>query len=165
MGFKARARNNPSGMSRGLQKFMEFHKLEPKQCGEFSQSLVIPPQLYLAGPGKWITYRAAKWENKNHDYIHEFEKGVKVCVTARKGPPTVVPRTIRGSTTLVKLGKCLGFCFVDRDGNDVEAKVSRPPELYTTTSGRALLVVEDKRKLLAVIWGGKLAVEARGIVG
>jgi len=39
------------------------------------------------------------------------------------------------------------------------------PELYTIPAGTALLVVEDKRHVAAIIWGGALGVECRGIVG
>jgi hypothetical protein len=35
----------------------------------------------------------------------------------------------------------------------------------TGKDGKALVVVQGKRKVLALIWGGKLDVEPRGIVG
>lgn len=66
---------------------------------------------------------------------------------------------------LVRLGMCLGFAFEDDDGEH-EAQATAPlPELYCSTSGRTLLVVQNKRELVALIHGGALGVEARGIVG
>ena len=77
-----------------------------------------------------------------------------------------MPARIRNAETLTALGLCcLGFSYDSGDGV-VEAKVTKPyPELYTIPSGHALIVVQAKRKVLALIWGGKLRVERRGIVG
>ena len=66
---------------------------------------------------------------------------------------------------LVRLGLCLGFGFED-DNGEHEAQATSPlPELYCSTTGRTLLVVQSKRELVALIHGGALGVEARGIVG
>jgi hypothetical protein len=66
---------------------------------------------------------------------------------------------------LVRLGQCLGFEYESPSGA-IEAVTEPPlPELYTITTGRALLVIQGKRRICALIWGGKLRVESRGIVG
>ena len=66
---------------------------------------------------------------------------------------------------LVRLGLCLGFGFEDDDGEHEAQATSPLPELYCSTTGRTLLVVQSKRELVALIHGGALGVEARGIVG
>jgi hypothetical protein len=67
------------------------------------------------------------------------------------------------------LGKCLGYDFRDPkypDDDPIQAVAQDPlPELYCIPSGKVLLVVQDKRQLLAAIWGGALGVFARGIDG
>jgi hypothetical protein len=67
---------------------------------------------------------------------------------------------------LTLLGQCLGFAYYDPESDqEIEAKVTQPfPELYSIPSGKALLVIQSKRTVLALIWGGRLGVEARGIV-
>jgi hypothetical protein len=76
-----------------------------------------------------------------------------------------VPAFIRDADSLVLLGDCLGFTYENEYGEAIEASATNPlPELYTIPSGRALVVVQSKRTVLALLWGGKLGVEARGIV-
>ena len=82
------------------------------------------------------------------------------------GREIAVPSWLHGSEQLVLLGECMGYAYVDGDGAGVEAKSTAPlPELYTTPDGHALVVVQDKREVLALVWGGGLGVEWRGIVG
>lgn len=151
-------------LSNAVKKYLEFQDLDPKEIGEFSRSLQIPYSLHLAGEAKHVLYRSKKWGEKA-DYIHEHEGGVKVYLPSGNGKTVRVPLSIRNAKALVKLGDCLGFAFDDGEG-EVEAIPGRPlPELYTIPSGRALFVIEGKKKLVAMIWGGKLGVEARGIVG
>ena len=70
------------------------------------------------------------------------------------------------TTTLVRLGYSLGFGYQALDGDTVEAEVANPlPELLCDPSGRALLVVANKREFIAVFWGGYLDVTPQGIVG
>ncbi len=40
----------------------------------------------------------------------------------------------------------------------------RKPELYGTPSKRGLILVQDKKRALVVIYGGKMRIEDRGIV-
>lgn len=123
------------------------------------------------------------------NYIHEHDAGVRVYVpTGSKHPhgfdeyleipqqhrffecgfddkSIVAGRAGDLDFELVRLGKCMGFGYEDNDGEH-EAQATAPlPELYCSTSGRTLLVIQSKRELLALIHGGGLGVEARGIVG
>lgn len=158
----------PLDLSRGVKKYLEFHDLDVKDIGSFSAKLSIPPEGRLLGIGKWVTYRSDKWERpKKHDYIHDFGIGVR-CITFRgsTGSSVRVPVSYQRVETLVLLGTCLGFAFLNKDEEEIEAKTrGRKPELYCTPSGRALFVVQDKKQILAGMWGGKLGVESRGIVG
>lgn len=154
------------------EKYEEFHRYEPKKEGSFPASFKIPARLLCAGKGKFVTYRSAKVDpatlqkpRKPVDYIHEFNAGVHVYL-ADKNPDTSVPETFRDVGALVKLGDCLGFCVIDSDGEEVEAVGKRPlPELYCTTDGKCLFVIQDKKEVVAAIWGGALGVFARGIDG
>lgn len=163
---KKRFNPDPPDLDRGVRKFLEFNGMDLRSIGPFSTALSIPDGGYLLGPGKWITYRSDKWNDGRHDYIHEFGKSVKIVdFDGGEGSLVAVPSRFARAQTLVKLGTCLGFSFAQ--GREViEAKTrGRKPELYCTPCGRALFVVQDKQKFLTGMWGGKLAVESRGIVG
>jgi hypothetical protein len=151
--------------------YRDFHQNDPKRIGEFGGRLRIPARVRLAGPALEVLYRSDKRDPSTGkqprlpiDYIHEHEDGVEVYRVDGRSD-TDVPDFIRGTDALVLLGQCLGFAYDDDDGQEIEARVTRPlPELYTIPSGKALLVIQGKRTVLALIWGGRLGVEARGIV-
>ncbi len=161
-------------MSRAVSKYRAFHQQEPRKVGDFHPDLAIPDQAICVGPAVHVLYRSDKLNPTTGedegwiDYIHDHGAGVKVYRTDRSadGALVTVPAALRRATELYWLGDCLGFAYKDLEtGKKVEAKGTSPlPELYATTSGRALLVIQGKRRLLAMIWGGKLGVEPRGIV-
>lgn len=161
---------------RGLQMYETFHAREPRKVGRFPSSFEIPDEICVVGRAIHVAYRSDKRDpetgiipSKPVDYIHDHEKGVVVALTSddRAGEWRRTPASIADVDTLVYLGKCLEFKYRLRGGDEVLAEGRRPmPLLYATPAGKALFVVEhDKRKLLAVIWGGKLRIEWRGIVG
>lgn len=163
--------NPPSGSA--VRMYRDFHQYEPKKIGAFSSSFFIPGSVCLAGTAVNVMYRSGKKDpstlvkpKRPIDYIHDHDAGVKVYRTDQScgGPFHRVPEYIRKAQELVLLGECLGFVY--DDGQDcIEASPTNPyPELYTIPSGKALLVVQSKKKVLALIWGGRLGVEARGIV-
>lgn len=168
---------NPAGddnpdREKAIDKYVEFQRLTPNKVGEFAASFSIPTRMRKVGKAKWVTYRSDKIDpaterdpGKPIDYIHEHDAGV--CLYVPDGDlDTDVPHFITDVRALTKLGSCLGFAFVDADGNEGEGKGKRPlPELYCIPSGKALLVIQDKREILAIMWGGILGVEGRGIVG
>jgi hypothetical protein len=156
-------------------KYVQFHQHEPNKVGSFHRDLVIPADAYFVGVAKDVLYRSDKLNPETLedegwiDYIHEHDAGVRVYRFDREasevGTVRAVPKTHRAVRELTWLGNCLGFSYTDHAGNVVDAKGKKPlPELYTTPSGRCLLVIQNKRKLLAMIWGGRLGVEPRGIV-
>lgn len=160
-------------MQQAIAKYVEFHQLEPNEIGEFPSSFRIPTEAGVAGPALFVLYRSGKRDpltrivpDKPVDYIHEHEKGVKLYLPDETEEPVKkVPQWITRIKSLTRLGDCLGFGFL-QDGVEIEAEGTKPlPELYTIPSGKALLVIQGKRKVLALIWGGKLRVESRGIVG
>lgn len=155
-----------------VNKYVEFHQFEPTDIGEFSDSFSIPTKARYAGEALFVLYRSGKKDPLTlmtpidpRDYIHEHEDGVKLYRLDRVSPSRV-PNWIHEATALTLLGKCLGFAYTDKDGEEIEARGTDPlPELYCIPSGKALLVVEDKSRVVALLWGGKLRVESRGIVG
>lgn len=159
----------PSDFNDAVEGYRTFQKLEPREIGVF-RGLRFPPRLTHCGEAIHILYRSDKWENKNHNYIHEHDSNVMVCRPDSGGGPFLsVPHFITDAKTLYRLGECQGFRYKDHDDELVDAKVKRPyPELYTVPSGKALLVIETDRnpaRLAAAIWGGGLDVKDVGIVG
>jgi hypothetical protein len=158
-------------MSRAIKKYVDFHQHEPKKVGDFHPELVIPARAVCAGRAIDVLYRSDKLNPETLedegwiDYIHEHDGGVNLYLGDGDGPERAVPQFLRAARELTWLGKCLGLKFRDHDGKDHELRGTQPlPELYTTSNGKALLVIQSKRKLLAMVWGGRLGVEPRGIV-
>jgi hypothetical protein len=159
---------------RAIELYEEFHKFKPRQTGEFPASFEIPQHGFKVGTAKHVMYRSDKLHPLTHidegeiDYIHEHHAGVKVVrfdARARDGVAVKIPKWIWNTSALVKLGKCLGFQYKDAYGDEVDAEATEPlPSLYATPNGKALLVIQGRSKLIAVIYGGKLGVEPRGIV-
>jgi hypothetical protein len=151
-----------------------FHQKEPKKIGDFHPDLVIPAECICVGDAIHVLYQSDKLNPTTGedegviDYIHKHDRGVKIyrCDRGAQGELVTVPSWIRNATELEWLGDCNGFAYKSVvTGKKCEAEGTSPlPELYTTPSGKCLLVIQGKRRLLALIWGGKLGVEPRGIV-
>lgn len=165
-------RENPT--PKALRMYRGFHQLEPKKLGDFHPDLVIPDVCVCVGDALNVLYRSDKLNPETGedegmiDYIHEHSRGVRVyrCDNGAEGEITNVPAWIRNTKELVKLGDCNGFAYADIIGGKKRKANATPPypELYTTPSGKCLLVIQSKKRLLALIWGGRLGVEPRGIV-
>jgi len=168
----------PPEADEAVDKYVEFHRLEPRKIGEFPASFAIPETMFVGGTAKYVTYRSSKVDpeslrkpSRPVDYIHEHDAGVVVYVSDGHRPTASrvvehVPSEFREVAALTKLGECLGYCFVDEDGVKHEAEGRAPlPELYAVPSGKCLLVIQSKREVIAMIWGGGLGVYARGIDG
>lgn len=160
-----------------LDKYREFHRYDPKEIGAFPASFAIPDRLYRGGRAIFVTYQSSKVDpetlrkpRRPVNYIHEHDAGVvtyladaKVCGCTHAQP---VPEKYRDVDALVRLGHCMGFKFEDEHGEEHEAEAVAPlPELYTVPDGTALLVIQSRRTVLAMMWGGGLGVFARGIDG
>ena len=161
-----------------VAKYREFHRFAPTVIGEFESGFRIPRRARLAGSSKWVTYRSGKVDpatlrlpRKPVDYIHEHDAGVTTYVMPAPdfeptGKETEVPSFIVEAAALTRLGENLGFCFITPEGDEKVAEGADPlPELYTTPCGKGLVVIQDKREVLAMMWGGALGVFARGIDG
>ena len=158
--------------------FWEFHQLEPTKIYYGTApagwknnppapaiNLKIPKTLKCAGEALWVGYASTKWTGKRVNYIHDHEGGVN-CYRPDSGEyKEEVPYAATKAKTVVRLGECLGFGY-DDNGKEVIGKVKKPyPELYCTPDGSVLLVIENKSKIIAMMWGGNLNVTSRGIVG
>lgn len=161
-------------MRRAETKYVEFHSHDPNKVGSFHKDMKIPTRAKLAGDGINVLYSSDKLNPESGEdegwinYIHDHNRGVKVYRSDAhfSGESEDVPDWIHSETELTWLGDCLGFEYRDHEGYAVQGNATEPlPELYTTPNGRALLVIQDKRRVIALIWGGKLGVERRGIVG
>jgi hypothetical protein len=153
--------------------FRDFHRFDPREVGEFDEDLVIPEKVYKQGKAINVMYWSDKTDpetltrpRKQRAYIHDHESGVNTYLVEGEGKCVEVPSFIRKAEALVLMGPCIGFTFVDPNGDEISAECKDPlPELYATPNGRALLVIERKREIVAITWGGALGVEPRGIVG
>lgn len=173
-----RRRDLPPEVDAAIRKYEQFHRLPPKQVGAFPASFQVPETLYRAGRAVHVLYRSSKVDpetlrkpKRPVDYIHEhdrplFGQGVTCYLPEPDAGPLVrVPDRFRDVPALVRLGFCLGLCFEDGDG-ECELKGARPlPDLYATPDGKCLLVIQSRRDVLAMVWGGNLGVYARGIDG
>ncbi len=159
-------------------KYKEFHRYDPKEVGEFPASFRIPDRVYRAGTAKHVLYRSGKVDPETLrrprqpvDYIHEHDAGVACYVPRRQDAPDEavpvdVPRRFIDVEALTRLGYCLGFAFECPDGEVCEGEGRSPyPDLYCTPDGKCLLVIQDRKTVLAMMWGGALGVFGRGIDG
>lgn len=161
-----------------ITKYRQFHAHEPRKIGEFHPDLVIPEGAACMGEAKQVLYRSDKLNPSTLedegwiDYFHDHDGGVQLyrCDRAAMTDPDAdvrrVPAWLRGARELTWLGHCLGFTYLEQaTGRKRSARSTAPlPELFCVPSGKALLVIQGKRRLLALAWGGRLTVEARGIV-
>jgi hypothetical protein len=155
------------GESQAIKTFEGFNEYPSKGASKFAREIVIPERMPSPGPCRWVTYRSDKWNNGTHDYIHTITSYPRVkCAMAGENYETVkVPAKVRNATTLTQVGlRALGFAF-EYDDDEYEASVPAGTEWFWSQTARALYLIQNKRKLIAVIWGGKLNVEPRGIVG
>jgi hypothetical protein len=168
--LNGKRKRNPSRseeVDKAVDKYEAFHRFGPKKMVELGQ-LVIPRRVRTLGPAKYVLYRSDKVDpstlrkpSKPVDYIHEHDAGVIAHATDGK-PDTDVPPQFAKAKALVHLGQCLGFGL--KDGTDAEA-TDPLPTLAATPDGHCLLVIQGGKKVLAMIWGGNLRVEPRGIDG
>jgi hypothetical protein len=157
----------PPGVSQAVKTFEDFNEYPSKGASKFAREIIIPERMPCPGPCRWVTYRSDKWNDGTHDYIHTITSYPRVkCAMAGENYPTVkVPAKVRNATTLTQIGlRALGFAF-EYDDDEYEAKVPAGTEWFWSQTARALYLIQNKRKLVAVIWGGKLNGEPRGIVG
>jgi hypothetical protein len=153
--------NQPKDLDRGVEMYLKFHQLEPKNVGQLSISK-IPSSVKCVGKMVNTKYASKKWEGVTNFYTHDHDSGVKIYFP---GSGAHTPSFITNATTLVKLGRCISLEYVNHRGDECYAEGNAGTELYCIPSGKALVVVQDKRKIEAIIYGGKLTVEARGICG
>lgn len=165
-----------------IEKFTQFHRYPPTKITEFKKGFSIPHEMVKGGAARWTTYSSAKVDPATLkkprgpvNYIHEHDAGVCVYLPVdcdeledlhvADSTPIKVPRAYYGAEALVRLGTSLGFCIKgDKDG-DYEFEANKGEELYCVPDGTCLLIVADRRKVVAMIWGGALGVFGRGIDG
>jgi hypothetical protein len=164
---------NPSAQAIAL--YEGFHKEAPREIGVLPGS-IMPREVVLLGEAKTVFYRSKKRDPLTYekpksaiDYYHPHEGGVNLYLADLRyaGRRYRVPAFIRNSDSFVRLGQCVGFEYWD--GEDEERSVDGVtpyPELFATSRkrGAALLAIQDRKKVLAIAWGGRLRVEPRGIV-
>lgn len=157
----------PPGVSQATKTFEDFNEYPSKGATKFAREIVVPERMPSPGPCRWLTYRSNKWNDGTHDYIHTITSypRVKCAMAGEKYPTIKIPIKIREANTLTQIGlRALGFAF-EYDDHEYEAKVPAGTEWFWSQTARALYLIQNKRKLVALIWGGTLNVEARGIVG
>lgn len=158
----------PNDLRPAVEVFEKFNDFDISDVHAFSGSLKIPGTVEVVGKATQILYKSKKWSDGSHGYYHEIESypRVRVGVTQRgTGRETKLPQRIINTETLTQIGeRSLGYEYEAEDGEKYEVN---PPRSvwYWSVRGRALLLIQDKRKLLAVVWGGDLDVRPEGIVG
>lgn len=158
--------------------YRDFHKYDFKRRTRAPSSFKIPRSVKPLGKGLYVLYSSPKFDPITYarpsgplNYIHEHGPGVKVYTP--EGSSKKVPGVVCRAQELTCLGNAIGFSYEDNRGEEVLMECDpRSCEWYAVPNptnqcpkGHALLIVESKRKVLAMVWGGKLRVEPRGIVG
>lgn len=174
-------RNGPS--QEGIELLERFHQRPPRAMGKFDAAIQIPAQVEKVGKAVAVMYRSDKIDPETGkppvdergrrlpavNYIHEHDAGVCLYCPARRGHRRTAIDRPRGlleeDDTLTFLGECLGLEYKDEDGDVWEMEMPFRPDLYCTANGKCLVVIQDKREILFLVWGGALGVERRGIVG
>jgi hypothetical protein len=162
---------DPEEVERAAEMYEKFHRL-PVNKVDVDLEMEMPTHVTKVGRATHVMYRSGKVDPETgrkprapQNYIHDHDAGVDLY---EPGAGDIeVPRAIAAAQGLVRLGHCLGLGYIDPDdGERYEMEGGRPlPELYCTPDGKALVIVEAKREILFVVWGGALGVEPRGIVG
>lgn len=163
---KARARDENDAVA----KYREFNSFDPKDL-VYGATFEMPKRAQLLGDAVSVQYRSRKVIPDNGVrprgwvyYTHDHSKG---CMTYAPDPhgDVEVPSFLIKADALTLLGECVGFHWKNDEGEGEGVARAPYPELYTTANGRALFVIQNKRTVLAMSWGGRLGVEDRGIVG
>lgn len=158
------------------EMFQRFHRFAPRKVGDFAAGFSIPKTCRKLGKAIYVTYRSDKVDpgtlkrpHKPVDYIHEHDAGVGLYLPGDvAGYASIdVPSWITKVTALSLIGLYTGVGYEDATiKRKLEIEATAPyPEIYTIPSGKALIVVQGKSKVVALTWGGGLGVEGRGIVG
>lgn len=132
------------------------------------------PNAYPIGIGHEIEYLSAKWEDREHLYIHDFDKpkiyllenmvqegeaiGKAVSVKSLLG----VRKIPAGGLPVVQLGKCVSLSYKDADKEICDFTHMNNALLLSTLDKKALLILSKKGPIL--VRGGTMRVTARGVV-
>lgn len=163
-----------SHLAKAESLFETFHQFESEDVGAFRKGFKIPREAWYVGEAKTMYYTSDKLNPISGEdegwisYFHPHEGSVRIYLTddSQDSELRNIPKWIYGAKALTRLGDCEGFDFINHDGRKVKAEATKPfPEWYTIPSGKALLAIQSKRKVLAIVWGGDLDVEWRGVVG
>lgn len=146
-------------IAKAAELYQTFTEFTPKHVETSRAS--IPATVACLGTMKSIFYASNKWEGKVNYYKHDHDAGVHVY---RPGGARVTPSWLQKQEALARLGRCIGFIYVDAHGDEREMKAVGC-DLYATPNGKALALIDKKSlRLELLIWGGRLKVEDRGIV-
>lgn len=139
--------------------YEEFYQFKARSARQVD--LKLPTSVTLEGHMRATMYASDKWERKTNGYRHEHEAGVRIYVP---GGRTRVPAHIVRCEAFVRLGDCLGVEYIDTEGNEVLVS-DKGCDLYASANAKALLIVRRKPLIVeALIWGGKLDIDGRGIL-
>jgi hypothetical protein len=146
-----------------IKRFEAFHQFPARKVGELG--CTMPKRCTYIGPGIWVAYRSDKWTKKKENYIHHHAIGVNTYICDPDFPEdTNVPASVLACDHLVFLGQCLGVAF-KRDGEEQEIAPAGKDELFCTPSGNCLVIVRNRKQVIALSWGGTLRVDPEGIKG
>ncbi len=182
----------PRDLQDAADKFREFNDFDVRSTGPFAPDFELPREIGVAGEAVHVSYASDKWGDGMQHYIHHhdckcihsiedheddgteackkckcrgFRSNVHVFMPGKRPERTQVPGYILRARTLTRLGRCLDFCYFSASGVEQVEKPGKGCELYCIPSGKALVVVRDKRVVVAMIWGGRLGVIDDGIIG
>jgi hypothetical protein len=144
--------------------YKEWHQKDPKRVTKKTRSL--SEKMFKVGKAKEILYSSAKWEAKNHSYVHGPMSSFVYCEYAF-GDEKASHNTssLIGSietVPLTHLGEVLEFTIELNDGTEHTFALSGKPMLCSTVDKKAIVILD--RGGIIVARGGTMRVDSRGII-
>lgn len=165
-------KNEKNSAKEAKEAWKLFHKRDRVDWTK-ELSTPFPKSWKLAGRCKTTYYSSDKWQDDRsffERYYHDHHKRTNIWVPARDGgdwakdtkpSESWVSKRPRAAAVL---GYALGFDVVSPDGESFKLAPSSGSLLLCSPDRKRLYVLEDGR-ISGLIWGPKLVVEDRGIVG
>jgi hypothetical protein len=147
-----------------VERYRTFTAKEPDFVTALEPNVQLPPRLGASGRARRIWYVSGKWRNDGGVgyYVHDYSTPVEFCEAFRPSlRPVVTPRWPK---ELALLGECIAL-EVERSGELAYPRLPSPTLLPSTPDGRALVLLGERRGILAVLLGGAQRITERGIEG
>lgn len=159
-------------MSIGEKNYRMWHAKEPnkttrKKVKWLDQKFACP-----VGTGYQIGYSSAKWEKKPFQYIHDFGTPKVYFLKSQTAPGEAVGRdktvqslmgtSVKNDVEMAFLGTLDELTYYNHEGELVEVQGMTNAQVLCCPDRKGIMILSKKGVIF--VRGGKMRVEARGIV-